>query len=200
MIPGVIQTFSGGTFSIAQPRAQDVRLDDVAHALARQCRFTGHTREFYSVAQHSVLVSQCAMVLYDPDIVDEEELDAARRVGRLGLLHDASEAYLCDVATPVKALLTNYQALEDVVQAVVLDAFGVAADAADWQLVHDADRFVFLAEVRDLMTPSAPVWSSSDRTEIHCRAWPRGEVVPWSAGEAEARFLQRFHQLFTGGQ
>src|SRR6266496_3875421 len=83
---GEIILASGKWFNVFNPKPEDVDIRDIAHALSNQCRFTGHTKEFYSVAQHSVLVSTfCA-----PE-------DAA-----WGLLHDASEAYLSDIASPVK--------------------------------------------------------------------------------------------------
>ena len=81
-----IQTYTGRKFFPVAPRAEDIEILDVAHALSMLCRYTGHTKQFYSVAQHSVLVSR---------IVPPQ--DAA-----WGLLHDASEAYLCDVARPIK--------------------------------------------------------------------------------------------------
>ena len=70
-----IGTYTGGTFDILNPRVEDVRIEDIAHALSQQCRFTGHTRLFYSVAQHSFLAS------YLCDSVD----------ALWGLLHDATE-------------------------------------------------------------------------------------------------------------
>jgi len=81
-----IGLFSGGTFDILNPRAEDVRIEDIAHALSQQCRFTGHTKTFYSVAQHSVLASTL--------VAAPDELWA--------LLHDASEAYMGDMNRPLK--------------------------------------------------------------------------------------------------
>src|ERR1017187_10636100 len=78
---GSITTFSGIHFWPLLPNPADIRIEDIAHALSNQCRFAGHAREFYSVAEHSVRVSQ----LCPPE-------DAL-----WGLLHDASEAYLTDV-------------------------------------------------------------------------------------------------------
>src|SRR5208282_6622849 len=81
-----IRTFSGGRFYVLEPRVEDVRIEDIAHALSMQCRFTGHVREFYSVAEHSVWVSRYSH----------------REDALWGLLHDASESYIGDMSTPLK--------------------------------------------------------------------------------------------------
>lgn len=91
-----IQTYSGVAFDLENPQPYMIRLMDVAHALSQTCRFTGHTSKFYSVAQHSVMVSY----LSNP------------QNALVGLLHDFTEAYLTDLATPVKRLLPEYYNME----------------------------------------------------------------------------------------
>ena len=81
-----IQTMSGVIFYPLDPRPEEIRIEDIAHALSHQCRFAGHCREFYSVAEHSVRVSR--------ELPQEFML--------WGLLHDASEAYLVDLPRPIK--------------------------------------------------------------------------------------------------
>ncbi len=107
-----IRTFSGAFFDFAAPTPQMVRLEDIAHALSNCCRFCGQSREFYSVAQHSILVSE--LVLTDdlgPNVYDEVRLQA--------LLHDASEAYTGDIVTPLKRILPDFQVIEAGIQAVI---------------------------------------------------------------------------------
>ena len=82
-----LPTCTGRRVHIAAPLPEEIAVEDIAHALSHTCRFAGHTREFYSVAQHSVLVS---------------ELLEDRRASLWGLLHDASEAYLHDLTRPLK--------------------------------------------------------------------------------------------------
>ena len=89
-----ITTQSGVEFFPFEPKMADVRLEDLAHALANKCRFTGHTRFHYSVAQHSVLVARLAW-----------RRGMSRDLQAWGLLHDATEAYLPDVASPLKGSL-----------------------------------------------------------------------------------------------
>src|ERR1035441_1601867 len=104
---GSITTFSGVRFWPLIPNPADIRIEDIAHALSNQCRFGGHTREFYSVAEHSVRVSQLC--------TPENAL--------WGLLHDASEAYLSDVTAPITELpqLEAYRAAERSLQGTNAD-------------------------------------------------------------------------------
>jgi uncharacterized protein len=81
-----IQTYTGKQFWPLSPLPEDIVIEDIAHALSMQCRFGGHVRTFYSVAQHSVHVS----LLVEP------------QYALWGLLHDAAEAYLVDLPRPIK--------------------------------------------------------------------------------------------------
>src|SRR5690348_7800105 len=83
-----IETYRGKKFYLLEPTPESILIEDIAHALSQQCRFTGHTRKFYSIAEHSVHVSLLC------------GLD--KRVCLAGLLHDASEAYIADLSRPVK--------------------------------------------------------------------------------------------------
>lgn len=137
---GMIEVFSGGMIDPLAPRPEQIKLVDIAHALSNICRFTGHTRQFYSVAQHSALVAR----LLPPEL-------------RLwGLLHDASEAYIADVAQPVKPRLQNYREIEDRLQRVVCVRFGLR-----WPMpaeVLEADLILLATERRDLMPGNSPPW------------------------------------------
>src|SRR5690348_18006267 len=105
-----IHTFTGRTFCPLDPKPEDIDIQDIAHALSCQCRFTGHSRKFYSVAEHCVRVS----LLVSPDL----QLAA--------LLHDASEAYLSDVARPIKRLpaMAEYRRTEEALQRQIYLCFG----------------------------------------------------------------------------
>lgn len=109
-------------------------IEDIAHALSLQCRFSGHIPEFYSVAQHSVLVSKL--------VPQTLKLQA--------LLHDASEAYLVDIPRPIKKGLNNYNLLEHKLMLAIaakfrfkypLDIAVVAMD--DEMLQFEWDHVVF---------------------------------------------------------
>lgn len=165
-----MQTFTGVAFYPLDPRAEDVRLQDIAHSLAHQCRYNGHCRAFYSVAQHSVLVS-----------------DWLRAHGRSelevwGLLHDAAEAYTGDIVRPIKRSLPAVAAMEEPVERAISERFRLI-----WPMpaeVKRADNAVLLAEARDLMGPPPQPWS--DRGE---EPWPSA-ITPWAPEEARKIFLQ----------
>src|SRR5664280_563271 len=135
---GSITTFSGIRFWPMLPNPADIRIEDIAHALINQCRFGGHAREFYSVAEHCVRVSQ--------NCRPEDAL--------WGLLHDASEAYLSDVPSPMKELpeFEAYRAAERNLQGTIAARFGLSTEQP--RSVTEADRAVLGIEIRDLLRPS----------------------------------------------
>jgi hypothetical protein len=104
-----IQTYTGRQFFPLAPRAEDVHILDIAHALALKCRFTGHTKYMYSVAQHSLL---CAA-------------EATRNARIHALLHDAAEAYLFDAATPIKSAFPLIADLEAAILAAVYTRYDI---------------------------------------------------------------------------
>jgi uncharacterized protein len=106
---GYITTVTGRRFDPLDPTPDSIELEDIAHALSNICRWGGHTSEFYSVAQHSVLVS----------IVCPPELAA------WGLMHDAAEAYFGDIPRPLKLLLPDYAELEHRTMRVIAEKFGL---------------------------------------------------------------------------
>lgn len=170
-----IVTYSGKKFWPLEPRPQDIDIVDIAHHLSNICRFTGAVSQFYSVAQHSVLVSK---------LCDNHPL--------FGLLHDGSEAYLCDVATPVKQsdLFAEYRAAESHLQRMILLHFGIRnGDTPDE--VKSADMAMGIIEGLSFMPKAhGAFWTDN--------AFPHREgmrLAAWSPGVAKARFLDRFDEL-----
>lgn len=166
---------SGEYFDLECPESSSFLITDIAHALSNICRYTGHCTEFYSVAQHSVLVSQ---------IVPHEDALA-------GLLHDAAEAYVGDVSKPLKILLPDYKVVEDRVEAALFKRFGLPERLP--ASVKIADRVVLRTEQRDLMDADRHTWFFAGEA----KALPSA-IVPMSPREAREAFLARFHEL-TGG-
>jgi hypothetical protein len=156
------------------PSAEDIDICDIAHALSNTCRFTGHCRTFYSVAQHSVLVSK---------IMPEQD-------AKWGLMHDASEAYLTDIAKPIKCLLSNYAQAEETLMKCVAERFGLPWPMP--QSVHLADITLLATEKRDLMPPGNRHWTCLDGIT------PLTDVIePWEPREAERMFMGHFTNLFA---
>lgn len=133
-----MQTNSGLMVDLSRISEEDVRLEDVAHALSQIIRFTGHANRPYTVAQHSMLVA---------DLCPEEH--------RLwGLLHDAAEAYVGDVSTPLKSMLPDYREIEERVQRIIAGRFGLCWPIP--QPVKDADREALMIERADLFDKHLP--------------------------------------------
>jgi hypothetical protein len=168
---GCIVTFSGICFRPLDPYSEDIKIDDIAHALAQQCRFGGHSRTFYSIAQHSVLVSQ----LCRPEDV------------LWGLLHDASEAYLLDLVRPLKDLteFRAYRAAESKLQRCIMEQFGMGPEQP--ASVTAADDWVLAIEYRDLMTPARDQYIATPPSHITISV-----QEPWSPERAEREFLKTF--------
>lgn len=171
-----IATVSGIEFFPLSPNPLDVRVVDVAHALAMKCRYTGHCPRFYSVAEHSVRVSQHL-----------ERVGESVEVQFIGLMHDATEAYLPDVASPVKGLFVGFYEIEDRLAAAIAEAF-------DFQFpfppaVKAADAEVFRHEYKMLM-PGLDWWSG------YPPAYEHPPLSHWDPVVGRERFLQRFRQLF----
>jgi uncharacterized protein len=173
-------THTGGWFYPGNPEGSEYRIADIAHALSLTCRFSGQCARFYSVAEHSVLVSHVA-----------ERLDPT--AGVFGLLHDASEAYLADIPSPVKALpeLEGYRRLEKRVMDEILRTFHVSLPEPP--SVKSADLLVLRAEAESLglLTEDWDVYSLPD-----CGFHP----VPLDSVAAEAAFFKRFDELTIRGK
>lgn len=169
-----IQTFTGKQFFPLSPSLETIDVRDIAHSLSLQCRYNGHCRVFYSVADHSLRVAR----IVSPDHA------------LWGLLHDAAEAYLTDLPRPIKLAVVGYDRLEDAVLQVIARRFELG-----WPMpeeVRRADDVMLATEMRDLLGPPPEPWPLS--------AAPREEsVVPLSPREAEHAFLERYRELRREG-
>lgn len=129
-------TSAGRRFFPLAPRADDVTIDDIAHALSHVCRYGGHCREFYSVAQHSVHVSR----LVPP------------RLAFHGLMHDAAEAYVGDMVRPLKRCLPAFSAIEARIFKAIAERFGLEPlSEEDAAIVKHFDSVALVTERRDLV-------------------------------------------------
>ncbi len=172
-----MQTYTGRSFYPLDPRAEEISLEDIAHSLSNQCRFAGHCKSFYSVAQHSVLVA---------DNVPESDKKWA-------LLHDATEAFLVDLPRPVKyhsAIGVAYREAEDALTKVICERFGLPLVPPP--SVKQADNDVLLAERRDLMQEQRVKWTIG--MDGKSKAVPQ-IIVPWSPSLSKKAFLGAAHLL-----
>lgn len=171
-----IGTRSGTKFYFRDPRPEECKLSDIAFALSNLCRYGGHV-EFYSVAEHSVYVSQCL-----------ERWGCSKEVQLIGLMHDATEAYLVDVPRPIKQDLANYKEIEnDLWVRGVAPAFGLPAVMP--QEVHEADNAVLLAERPQLFEDISERWSVPGNPD------PNVIVAGYVPVVARRFFLERYYEL-----
>lgn len=166
-----IVTYTGTRVHYPFVNPQEIIITDIAHALSMQCRFTGHLHEMWSVAQHSLCVAEL--------VPDEHKKQA--------LIHDATEAYLCDIPTPFKVLMPDYQRIEDELWELIAARFNVPKKLHP--SVKEADRIMLMTE-RDLFNPNNRGWSEEyEKTER------RPEMIPRYIGEpdeVEELFLSMF--------
>jgi hypothetical protein len=168
-----IQTHSGKRFDLLLPTPDMIDISDIAHALSNICRFNGHCREFYSVAQHSVLVSRLV----------------PSRWALTALMHDATEAYIGDVTRPLKHLLPDYKLIEARIWAAIAAKFQIAPVLP--ACVKHFDNVALMTERRDLMALPPGEWSEGLEDVVPDERVIRPDF-PSAACEA---FLDRFTAL-----
>lgn len=168
-------TYTGLQFYPLDPRPADITPFDIAHHLSLVCRFNGACRVFYSVAQHSCIVSD--------HITDDYKLP--------GLMHDATEAYCGDMVRPLKRSMPAYCDVEEKIWVAILHRFKIEWNSFVVHKVKEADNRALMTERRDLMNPSPHQWSVSESE------FPpfKDKVEAWSPEKAEAEFLERFFKL-----
>lgn len=149
--------------NVFEPTLDMICIEDIAHALSNMGRFGGHLPKFYSVAQHSTMCSY--------NVTKGKELEA--------LMHDASEAYILDIPTPIKRKLTNYKEIEDRLMALIAEKFGFAWPLCEDIKKVDADMLDF--EWNYLMLGKPMDEGYEFYIETH--------------EEAKAEFLRRFYEL-----
>lgn len=173
-----IETYTGGTihFSDGFVRTEDISIEDIAQSLSMMCRFNGHIKEFYSVAEHSLLVSS----------------EAPEKIKLEALLHDAAEAYVADLVRPIKRHVgKEYADLEYIFLCAICRKFKLVEEL----IVPELSESIKLLDDRALVT---------ERQQLklnHRNSW--GDYLDnlkplnvrlecWSPREAKERFLDEF--------
>lgn len=177
-----ITTFTGKQFFHLNPQPEQICIEDIAHALSMNCRWTGHTKYHYSVAQHSVYVSY--LVPFS---------DAKK-----GLMHDSPEAYIGDMNRPLKHYTEAgviYSQIEESIEKVIFEKFGLTPGIPE--SVKVADNQMLYTEKDQLINPSTSTmyevgkWGTSEKRANIL-------IANWSPEFAEKMFLDRFRELFQG--
>ena len=169
-------TFSGVQFWPEDPEPGEIKIEDIAHALSNLCRFGGHCGDFYSVAQHSVLVSLRL------ETIEER---------RYGLLHDASEAYIQDLVPAIKGRIWGYKTIEGYLLDSIFSKFRLNTSIPP--SIKIVDLRILATEARDLMPKGClDYWRMKDDPYTDM------EIDPWPPAVAKKRFLEAFTNLFEG--
>lgn len=175
-----IETYSGRRFYFLEPEADSIDITDIAHSLSLQCRYTGHCRNFYSVAEHSILVSNLLPV----------------RLKLAGLLHDASEAYLTDVASPIKPHLSEYTTIEDNIHEKVFEKYGVDLNLNDRHFLKQADLLALQIEAYYLVKSRGKGWMVNDMLPpLDLNTHTDRTIACHSPNMGEQLFLVEFDKL-----
>lgn len=173
-----IQTYTGKkVYPFGPFGPDDVDIRDIAHALAYTCRWGGHCREFYSVAEHSMYVSKL--------VPDDLALDA--------LLHDAPEAYLGDIPTPLKELLPKIGEAEDRIMVAIAKKFNLSYPQFEGG-VSEVDKMLQICEVEQLMS-NLEMFRNYRWGVEHSREPVNVTISGFHPKFAEQLFLQRFRTL-----
>jgi hypothetical protein len=166
-----IQTYTGKPFWPLEPNLGEVDILDIAHSLSMQCRYAGHVKKFYSVAEHCVHISYA--------VSPENAL--------WGLLHDATEAYMVDLPRPVKAFLPEYKKAEKYLEQIIMLHFGLPQHEPPE--VKEMDTRILFNERAALLNTSVMDWTLTGDPI------PDIDIEAWQPDMAEKMYLMRFGQL-----
>lgn len=179
-----INTYSGIAFHPLEPRAEDISIDDIAHSLSHQCRYTGHTANFYSIAEHSVLVAKGVAALGGS--INEQ---------RWGLLHDGSESFVSDVSSPVKKhpSFAFYREVEKKIMEAVAERFSLEGHEPDVVRYVDGQMIAFESMDKQVIVCRNPAWPIIEQDD-RLKTTIKIECLP--PASACSAFLLHFKEVF----
>ena len=196
------QLATGGHFNYAEPLKSSLNIQDIAHSLSQQCRFNGHTKKFYSVAEHSVLCYEYLTKLKDEN---GDKLKLSTKTLMYCLLHDAAEAVVSDIPSPFKMYFPELGKKEEEYLEAIFDLLELDLEDADKDLVKRADRYMVLKEANELLAPATrfrSLWGPwinkyHDMYEevMTPKMGPSIDVRGWSSDFAKSRFLEIYNEL-----
>jgi len=169
---GWIVTQSGRKVDVFHPTPESMDIEDIAHALSMICRFGGHTKEFYSVAQHSVLVSYICNKKY----------------ALQGLMHDATEAFCGDVVRPIKRNIQFFCDMEDGLHNAISQKFHIYWNETIHKSIKRADNIALLTEAKYLVQQELHSKLKREKPLEH-------PIKGWTHIVAKNTFLARFKEL-----
>lgn len=178
-----IKTFTGRRFYPFNPHPEDIDIMDIAHALSMQCRFSGHLIQFYSVAQHSCSAH---------DLIAA----ASPRAKFWALMHDSTETYIGDMASPIKWFFPDYSEMEDLLALRIIERFQIPYDQDIEHEVKQVDNWLVFQEGHLLLrNAETEVWQARTQRPTTFEHVPLDRIPLWTPMQARYEFLNRFHAL-----
>jgi len=174
---GWLETFSGIQFRFNNPTPEMFSIEDIAHALSMLCRYNGHVKRFYTVAEHSVLM---AYWMRDRGYSKAEVFTA--------LMHDCAEAYIGDMARPVKATMPRFKELERTIELVAAEKFPLMIYPFP-KVIKNLDSRILKDERGQAMHPSDNVWGTDSLEPMNVT------LRFWTPKQAKTRFLGMYTSL-----
>ena len=168
-----MKTFTGQYINFQDISSNEFLIEDIAASLSKQCRYNGHTSDFYSVAEHSIYVA-----------ILVEHATRSKKEALHALLHDASEAYLGDISSPLKKFLPDYMKLERDFEIAIGEQFNIGTEITP--VIKEFDHSIVEKEMNVLMNTSYFVENLTNRLiTINC----------WTSEFAELQFLKHYYKL-----
>ena len=166
--------YSGKLVDPLNLSSSDIDIEDIAHSLALQCRYGGHLKFHYSVAQHSVILSY----------------NVPKWLAFPALMHDACEGFITDLPYPIKVRLEGYYEMEEAVITSICHKFKIDRSAMD--AVKGYDRRICIDEMNQLCNFQDPVLVKTTK------ALRIGKIREMDWRDARDEFLDRFYELYDG--
>lgn len=182
-----MQTFTGRAFYPLDPRLEDIDPVDIGHSLGMQCRYNGHVKRFYSVAEHCVLMSDYFLEL---SALPSNGLtpEAGRELALWALLHDAAEAYIGDMVRPLKLHMPDFCRVDDLMTTVIAARFGLRGVSIPRE-VKAVDTRILLDERAALLGTPPGDWALNGLQPLGV------EIRAWGPTEATVEYLGRLAAL-----
>ena len=152
-----IETHSGKKFFFLNPTQDMIDLHDIAHALSQICRYNGHTKRFYSVAEHCVYLAEWTL-----------QSGRGKYAALNALHHDDAEAYIGDITRPLKRSL-KIKAIEENIEEVIARKFGLMCPMPNW--IKDADTWIIADERRHFLNKSSNEWFTDKFVGLGITPW-----------------------------
>lgn len=188
-----IETNSGRFIDLYSPDPSDIWISDIAHHLAAVCRFGGACDPWYSVAEHSCLVARLMLAR-----------GLHWRIQLAGLLHDAHEAYIGDLQSPLKAMFSTgeYSDIAYRFDLVIAAKFDLALTELWSPQVKEFDNFAGSIEAHWLMPSQGRTehWIRPNKIEPDDPVLFRYRPIGHTPREAKSNFFATFNKIIAQGR